>query len=104
MDDDRKRLVNLRRRVNRARDFPHNTCPASRHLRMIADTLASGKPYPMLHEEPGHCAETMYSVLESLWRLRADCTCEKGTKKWRKRAERAMARAVKRLERDRGNG
>lgn len=25
----------------------------------------------MLNEEPQHCAETMYSVLESLWKLRS---------------------------------
>lgn len=64
------RLPNIRRRVARARQFPKNTCPASRHLHMIADALASGKPYPMLQEEPEHCALTMYSVLESLWKAR----------------------------------
>lgn len=60
----------LRRRVNRARDFPRNTCPASRHLHLMAEHLATGKAYPMLQEEPEHCAETMLSVLESLWKLR----------------------------------
>lgn len=64
------RLPNLRRRVNRARNFPHNTCPASRHLHMIADALAAGKPYPMLTEDPQHCAGTMYAVLEELWKAR----------------------------------
>lgn len=64
-------LKNLRRRVNRARNFPHNTCPASRHLHLIADALATGKPYTMLQEEPEHCAESMYAVLESLWKLRS---------------------------------
>lgn len=64
------KLANLRRRVNRARRFPANTCPASRHLHMIANALASGRPYPMIEEEPEHCAGTMYSVLESLWKAR----------------------------------
>lgn len=64
------RIGNLRRRVDRARRFPDNTCPASRHLHLIAEALATGKPYPMLQEEPEHCAETMLSVLESLWKLR----------------------------------
>lgn len=63
-------LQNLRRRVDRARKFPDNTCPASRHLHLIAEALAAGKPYPMLHEEPQHCAESMLAVLESLWKLR----------------------------------
>jgi hypothetical protein len=64
------KLANLRRRVDRARHFPDNTCPASRHLHMIAEALAAGKPYPMLTEEPEHCAITMLSVLESLWKAR----------------------------------
>jgi hypothetical protein len=64
------RLENLRRRVNRARKFPDNTCPASRHLHLMAEALAAGKPYAMLAQEPDHCAETMLSVLESLWKAR----------------------------------
>lgn len=68
---ERQRTRNAQRRVERARDFPHNTCPASRHLHLIADALASGKTYPMLNEEPESCAETMYAVLESLWKLRS---------------------------------
>lgn len=65
------RLGNIRRRVNRARNFPTNTCPASRHLHLMAEHLATGKPYPMLHEESEHCALTMLAVLESLWKARA---------------------------------
>ncbi len=56
--------------MNRARDFPAHTCPASRHLHLMAEQLASGKPYPMLQEEPEYCAESMLSVLESLWKGR----------------------------------
>jgi len=70
--DDKARLKNLRRRVNRARNFPENTCSASRHLHMIAEQMAAGKPYPMLQEEPEHCAETMLAVLESLWKARTE--------------------------------
>ena len=58
------------KRVNRARQFPTNTCPASRHLYLIAEHLARREAYPMLYEEPAHCAETMLSVLASLWELR----------------------------------
>lgn len=71
------KLVNLRRRVNRARKFPDNTCPASRHLHIIAEALATGRPYPMLQEEAEHCAGTMLSVLESLWKLRTRTTRER---------------------------
>ena len=70
--DDQARLKNLRRRVNRARDFPANTCSASRHLHMIAERLAAGKPYQMLQDEPDHCAETILSVLEALWKARTE--------------------------------
>ena len=64
------KLANVRRRVSRARKFPTNTCPASRHVHIMADRLASGKGYPMFAEEPEHCAGSLYSVLESLWKAR----------------------------------
>lgn len=63
------RLGNLRRRVNRARAFAI-TCAASRHLHMIAETLGRGEMDIMLQAEPEHCAGTMLSVLESLWKAR----------------------------------
>ena len=67
------KLENVRRRVNRARRFPVNTCPASRHLHIMADALSMGaKQYPMLQEEPENCAGSIYSVLESLWKARAE--------------------------------
>lgn len=64
------KIENVRRRANRARKFPHNTCPASRHVALMADALASGRRYAMFDEEPEHCAGSIYSVLESLWKLR----------------------------------
>ena len=70
--DERRRLRNQQRRVMRARLNSFNwTDPASRHLHIMAEALAQGGPYPMIDEEPGHCAETMLAVLESLWKLRA---------------------------------
>jgi hypothetical protein len=60
------------KRANDARDFPTNTCPASRHLHMIAEALIKGKPYPMLHEEPVHCGQSMLSVVTSLFELRTE--------------------------------
>jgi hypothetical protein len=67
-----RRLNALRKRVKRARRFMVNTCPASRHLHMMAEALATGRKYHMLDEEPEHCAETMLSVLNSLWTLRTE--------------------------------
>jgi hypothetical protein len=74
--DDKARLKNLRRRVNRARNFPENTCSASRHLHLIAERLAKGEQ--MVIDEPEHCAETMLAVLESLWKARTELDRIKG--------------------------
>lgn len=68
--DDKTRLKNLRRRVSRARNFPENTCSASRHLHLIAERLAKGEK--MMIDEPEHAAETMLAVLESLWKARTE--------------------------------
>lgn len=86
------KLSNLRRRVNRALKAGSNTCPASRHLLLMAETLASGKTYAMLHEEPKYCAGTMLSVLESLWKLRTESgwPSEKDRKSWAKQMARTM--------------
>lgn len=70
--NDKHRLDNLRRRVNRARDFPANTCPASRYVHLIADIISRGKPVPMLQEEPEHFAESMLIVLEELFKSRRE--------------------------------
>jgi hypothetical protein len=64
------KLANLRRRVNRARNFPHNTCPSSRHVHMMADYLIRYGKYQMLIDEPKHCGESMLVVLEALWKAR----------------------------------
>lgn len=62
--------TDLKRRASRAKRFPDNTCPASRHLHLMAQRLSAGKPYPMLADEPRQCAETMLAVLASLWEAR----------------------------------
>jgi hypothetical protein len=72
--EDRALLTKLRRRVNKARDFPVHTCPASRHVHIMADCLTKKGGYPMLTEEPTHCAITLYSVLASLWEARKELT------------------------------
>lgn len=74
-------LANLRRRVSRARN-KHGfavTCPASRHLHIMADCLSMWKRvYPMLQEEPEHCAGSIYAVLERLWKAEAELLSIKG--------------------------
>lgn len=58
------------RRMRRARRFPQNTCPASRHVQLIAETLAGGNDYPMLREEPAHVAGSLASVVADLYAAR----------------------------------
>lgn len=65
-------IRNQRRRVDRARNFPVNTCPASRHVHLIADALGGGRKYHMIDEEPEHVAGALYSVLENLWKARTE--------------------------------
>ena len=74
----RNRLPNLRRRVNRARNFPANTCPASRHLHLMADGLIRYGKDCNIADEPERSAGSMYSVLESLWKARTELAKMKG--------------------------
>lgn len=60
----------LVRRMNDARDFPANTCGASRHAAMIAEALCSGEDYPMLAEEPDHCGGSIAATVAALWECR----------------------------------
>ena len=63
-------LTRAMRRMRRARRFPHNTCPASRHVQLIAEALADGHDYPMLREEPAHVAGSIASVVADLFAAR----------------------------------
>lgn len=63
---------NVIRRVNRARQFPINTCPASRHVHMIGEVLIRGKRYAMIDEEPEHVGGSILSVVESLFKARTE--------------------------------
>lgn len=74
------KLVNVRRRAERSRRFGENTCPASRHVQEMADALVAGEFYHNYADEPRHCAESLYAVLESLWKCRTELQRIKGKK------------------------
>lgn len=100
--NDKKRITALRRRVSRARKFPTNTCPSSRHLHIIADCLLKPKKdgglrYPMLEEEPEHCAESILAVLASLWEARTKL--EKYEPTTQAKIDKAAARLLSRMTR-----
>lgn len=62
-------IKNLKKRIGKVRRFPHNTCPASRHTQMIGEGLA-GKGYPMLQDEPVHCAQSILVTVAALYEVR----------------------------------
>lgn len=55
-----------------ARDFPRNTCGASRHVAMLAEAILRGEPCPQLSDEPQHCAESMAWTVAALWYARTE--------------------------------
>ena len=57
--------------MQQAREFPVNTCPASRHVQMIAEELYTMGAYPLLQDDPHHCAESIASVVSSLYQARS---------------------------------
>ena len=60
------------RRVDLARSFPETTCPASRHVAMIGETLALGKPCGMLRSDPKSVGLDLLAVVAALWEVRAE--------------------------------
>lgn len=66
MDSYRNDIV----KMQESRDFPDNTCPASRHAQMIAESLFQTGEYPMLQDEPEHCAGSIASTVSSLYQAR----------------------------------
>lgn len=58
------------RRLSRARRFPDNTDPATRHAEIIGRALLSMRPYPMLQEEPEHCAQSILCACTAVYELR----------------------------------
>lgn len=63
---------NVLRRVNHARNFPVNTCGASRHVAAMGEALAAGRPYLMLAEDPKYCAGSMLATVAALWEARLE--------------------------------
>lgn len=63
---------NVLARMNRARHFPTNTDPSSRHAAIIAEALMRGRGYPMLSEEPEHCGVSIGVTVELLWKARLE--------------------------------
>jgi hypothetical protein len=48
------------------------TCPASRHVQLMAEGLMRSKGYPMLADEPEHCASSMLATVVNLYEARVE--------------------------------
>lgn len=70
-DRERSQFKAVRKRADKARDFPTHTDPASRHAYIMADTMVKKRGYPMLAEEPWHCAISIMATVAALWETRA---------------------------------
>ena len=68
---DKATLKAMKRRADKARNFPEGTDPCSRHAYIIADLMAKKGGYPMLAEEPYHCAISIMATVALLWEARA---------------------------------
>ena len=67
---DKERDQSLINRVEKARNFPHNTTPASRHVAMIGQHLfEDGKSFS-LDDDPQHCGESMLLTVADLWEMK----------------------------------
>lgn len=62
----------LLRQIDKARQFPTNTCAASRHVEEIGESLARHRYHPMIEEEPEHVAGSLLSVVASLYEARTE--------------------------------
>lgn len=54
-------------RMLAARDFPGNTCPASRHAAQIGETLVERSA---VHDDPEHAGESILLTVAALWEAR----------------------------------
>jgi len=53
-----------------ARDFPANTCPATRHVQLAAEALVKDGRYHAFDEDPHHVAASMLTVVAELYKAR----------------------------------
>lgn len=75
MTDAEKHFRTARRQADEARKSDGKvcvTCPSSRHVQMIAEIVGARKPYPLLQEEPEHCAESMLATVAALYAARLE--------------------------------
>ena len=61
----------LLKRLNAARDFPHNTCPASRHAQLMGERLLKRQTCHDIADDPHHAGESILLTVAALYEARA---------------------------------
>ena len=62
----------LKSRADKARDFPMNTCPASRHVQEMGERLIRDGNSYWLTDDPAQAGESMLAVVAALWEARSE--------------------------------
>lgn len=68
------------KRLDAARDFPHNTTPASRHAQLIGEALMTGVCHDV-RDDPQHAGESILLTVLALYEAKTELS----------RARRALA-------------
>lgn len=69
-ESDKTYRKELKARLSRARRFPHNTCPSSRHAQMIGENLLAGKHDSAVHDDPKHGGGSILGTVAALYECR----------------------------------
>jgi hypothetical protein len=67
MTDEDKQIL---KRTKQARNFPFNTCPASRHAQLAAESLMRRRVYSQFFDEPVHIGASIMSTVGRLYEAR----------------------------------
>jgi len=65
-------MIAVIERLWKARNFPTNTCPASRITEALGLALLDDQPYPLLDEEPQEVGTCLVSTAASLYEARTE--------------------------------
>lgn len=68
-----------------ARNFPVNTCPASRHTQLIGESLVAGRIFSALNDraEMKGCGESLLATVDALYEARTKLANPAGVGGWR---------------------
>ena len=58
--------------MTKARNFPANTCPASRHAQLLAETLMGTGPLHYVTDDRQHSGESIAATVTALWKARTE--------------------------------